>query len=159
MQITINEDDPFDLRKSVLSCAEMQSLKKKSSKVLDFYLKQNELILEYLTPPGAADKVNEVELVEYKIALYGSLAANMILFASQMAAAILSGSLVLFATTADAFMDLTSSTVLIYAGRLAGRDDYHNEYPAGKEKYKTAGIIVFSTLMSTLALQLLVNVG
>jgi cation diffusion facilitator family transporter len=88
--------------------------------------------------------------------MYGSLAANIFLFVCQLTAAILSGSLVFFATTADAFMDLASSSVLIYTGILASKEDYM-KYPTGKAKYKTAGIIIFSTLMCTLSLQIFVE--
>lgn len=97
--------------------------------------------------------VEETEVREYKIALYASLVANAVLFVLQLTSAILSGSLALFATAADAFMDLASTLVLIVAGRMSSKQDFVR-YPAGKSRFKTIGIILFATLMSTLSLQL-----
>jgi divalent metal cation (Fe/Co/Zn/Cd) transporter len=85
--------------------------------------------------------------------MFISLSANILLFVAQLTAALLSGSLTLFATTLDAFMDLASIFVLIFAGKLAASSNIH-KYPTGRTKYKTAGIIVFATLMATLSLQI-----
>ena len=93
--------------------------------------------------------------MKLKIAVYGSLIANILLFSLQLVAAIVSQSLSLLATTADAFMDLMSTIVLVIASRAALKENYLS-YPTGKSRYETAGIIVFATLMSTLSIQLIV---
>ena len=90
------------------------------------------------------------------MAIYGSLCANILLFGLQLVGAILSRSLSLFATTADAFMDVASNLVLVFASRLASSEN-QLMYPTGKARYETAGTIVFACLMSTLSVQLIVE--
>lgn len=60
-----------------------------------------------------------MHLNKLKIAVDGSMAVNIILFGLQLYAAISSGSLSLFATMADSFMDLLSNSILLFAGRAA----------------------------------------
>lgn len=125
----------------------------KPKNVMSFYEAQNELIDSFLADPEDEDDRDETEMIEYKLAMYGSFAVNICLFSVQLTAAILSKSLALLATTLDSFMDLASNMVLIYTGRLAASHNYL-VYPTGKGKYKTTGVIVFATLMGTLALQI-----
>eukprot|EP00842_Homolaphlyctis_polyrhiza_P005475 jgi/Hompol1/5929/HPOL_000994-RA len=68
----------------------------------------------------------------------------------------MSGSVSLLATTADAFMDIASGGVLVFASRIAAGGN-SMMYPTGRARYETAGIIVFATLMSTLSLQLIIE--
>lgn len=147
-------EDPLCLAPFIKTRYELQELAKKPNgkNIADFYRAQNDLIHSFLNTDTSFIR-DETQTREYSIAMFGSLAANCLLFVVQLTAAILSGSLALFATTADAFMDLASNVVLIGAGKLASRPNYLL-YPAGKNRYKTAGIIVFATLMSTLSLQL-----
>ena len=140
--------DPLNLKKFKVDLGLL-----KSSELRAFYKEQNDLIDSFLANPEDEDDRNEIDVPEYKIAMYGSFSANVVLFSLQLTAAILSKSLALLATTLDAFMDLASGIVLLYTGRLAASHNYL-AYPTGKGKYKTAGIIVFSTLMGTLALQI-----
>ena len=148
--------DPLSLKRYQLDDQELSSLKKSNPKVVEFYKRQNELIETLIAPPGQIPHGEEERLVKLKIAVYGSFAANVVLFALQLTAAILSSSLALFATTADAFMDLASATVLVYTNRLASQDEYL-VYPTGKSRFETAGIIVFATLMATLSIQIVVT--
>jgi hypothetical protein len=147
-------EDPFRLSTFIKSKKDLDSLK--SRKLKEFYKDQNEIIETFLNPPGSIHVEEETTLLPYKIAVYGSFGANCTLFALQLTAAILSGSLALLATTADAMMDVASSSVLIIAGVMASKSNYI-KYPTGKQKYKTIGIIVFSTLMATLSIQLIVE--
>ncbi|TPX38129.1 hypothetical protein SmJEL517_g00166 [Synchytrium microbalum] len=160
---TSAQQDPLFLRKSLKSAAELAQLRKtgpNGRKLSAFYEAQNELIEELLSPvedkSDAAVAAEEERLLKLKIAVYGSLGANVFLFCLQLAAAILSGSLALFATMADAFMDLASSIVLVYAGHAAAGSN-EMKYPTGKAKFETAGIIVFSSLMATVSVQLIVE--
>lgn len=132
---------------------DLKQLSGKSKEVKGFYEAQNELIDSFLADPEEEDDRDEIEMIEYKLAMYGSFSVNICLFALQLTAAILSKSLALLATTLDSFMDLASNLVLIYTGRLAASHNYL-VYPTGKGKYKTAGVIVFATLMGTLSLQI-----
>ncbi|KAI8579099.1 hypothetical protein K450DRAFT_243850 [Umbelopsis ramanniana AG] len=128
-----------------------------SRRVQKFYREQNSLIDEMLGPlnPESAED-EEKRLLKLKIAVYGSVVANVALFALQLAAALLSGSLSIFATMADAFMDLLSSAVLLWATRQAARPNLM-KYPAGKARMETAGIIVFACLMTCVAIFLIIE--
>ncbi|KAJ3172231.1 hypothetical protein HDU88_007049 [Geranomyces variabilis] len=150
--------DPLQLAQRKLSKPDVAALAKKNRKLSEFYERQNDLIDTLLRPPAEIEDEDgeEHRLVKLKIAIYGSLVANICLFALQLVAAVVSGSLALFATTADAFMDLASSLVLIYATRAA-RGQNAIKYPTGKTRVETAGILVFSIMMGTLSIQLMIE--
>lgn len=85
-----------------------------------------------------------------KIAIYGSVAANILLFALQLVAAVTSGSLSIFSTMADAFMDLLSSVVLMWASRQAAKINL-TKYPAVKYiRYATIYSFSFTNYFSAL---------
>ncbi|CAO3637568.1 unnamed protein product [Cunninghamella blakesleeana] len=154
-------DNPLLLKTSKKTEADLKLLKQKGSskKVRQFYRDQNDLIDTMLGPLNAMDEEEqEKQLLKLKIAIYGSVLANIILFALQLVAAVTSGSLSIFATMADAFMDLLSSMILMWTSRLAAKAD-HTKYPAGRARMETAGIIVFSCLMACLALFLIIESG
>ncbi|KAI1772305.1 hypothetical protein F4818DRAFT_182044 [Hypoxylon cercidicola] len=124
-----------------------------------FYTRQNELIDQFL---GADDEerlqVEEDARVAPKIkfAVNASFTVNFCLFVIQMYAAVSTGSLSLFATAADAFMDLVSSFVMLITSRLAARASVY-KYPVGRTRIETIGIILFCALMTTVAIQLLIE--
>ncbi|KAI2472920.1 hypothetical protein F4781DRAFT_293753 [Annulohypoxylon bovei var. microspora] len=124
-----------------------------------FYSRQNELIDQFL---GADDEerlqVEEDARVAPKIkfAVNASFTVNFCLFVIQLYAAISTGSLSLFATAADAFMDLVSSFVMLITSRMAARASVY-KYPVGRTRIETIGIILFCALMTTVAIQLLVE--
>ncbi|KAI1387268.1 uncharacterized protein F4822DRAFT_277886 [Hypoxylon trugodes] len=128
-------------------------------KLKKFYSRQNELIDQFL---GADDEerlqVEEDARVAPKIkfAVNASFTVNFCLFVIQLYAAISTGSLSLFATAADAFMDLVSSFVMLITSRMAARASVY-KYPVGRTRIETIGIILFCALMTTVAIQLLVE--
>ncbi|KAJ2904670.1 uncharacterized protein MKZ38_007411 [Zalerion maritima] len=128
-------------------------------KIHKFYTRQNELIDKLM---GADDEerqgVEETARVAPKIkfAVYASFGVNFCLFIIQMYAAISTGSLALFATAADAFMDLVSSFVMLITSRLAARPSIY-KYPVGRRRIETIGIILFCALMTTVAIQLIIE--
>jgi hypothetical protein len=91
-----------------------------------------------------------------KFAVNASFVVNFFLFIIQMYAAISTGSLSLFATAADAFMDLVSSCVMLITSRMAARPSVY-KYPVGRTRIETIGIIMFCCLMTTVAIQLIVS--
>ncbi|KAI7877146.1 cation efflux protein [Lichtheimia hyalospora FSU 10163] len=128
-----------------------------SKKVQKFYREQNDLIDNMLSPLNPIDEEDEQrQMLKVKIAVYGSGMANVVLFALQLVAAVSSGSLSIFATMADSFMDLLSSVVLMWAARQVSRPN-PIKYPAGKERMETAAIMVFSCLMSCVAIFLIIE--
>ncbi|KAI8141049.1 hypothetical protein BJV82DRAFT_519139 [Fennellomyces sp. T-0311] len=116
--------------------------RKPSRKVRKFYRQQNNLIDHILGPLNPIDEEEEQrQMLKVKIAVYGSGIANVMLFVLQMIAAISSGSLAIFATMADAFMDLLSSIVMMWAARQISKPNLV-KYPAGKDRMETAAIMV-----------------
>ncbi|KAI5783565.1 cation efflux family-domain-containing protein [Geopyxis carbonaria] len=93
--------------------------------------------------------------VRFLIAVHGSLAANILLAALQMYAAISSGSLSLFATMADSIFDPLSNLLLVFSHRAVNKVD-SNRFPSGKARLETAGNIGFSFLMIAVSLILIV---
>ncbi|KAJ3357842.1 hypothetical protein HDU83_002970 [Entophlyctis luteolus] len=128
--------------------------RKKAAAVAGFYERQNHLIEVLLEPVGTVANDDEHEkLLKVKIAIYGSLLANLLLFCLQLFAAVSSSSLSLFATMADSFMDLMSNLVLVFANLTAAKRNLQR-YPAGKKRFETAGI-VGCCAMGALSVQLI----
>ena len=135
--------DPLNLTRFVVDALP------KNAKLRNFYNRQNELIDSLISPSLTTDDFN------YNL-VYCTLAANICLVCLQLTAAIISKSLVLFATTADAFMDVVSQFVMLYTVHLSVQKNYI-EYPIGKSRYETTGIIIFSSLMATVSFQIIIT--
>ncbi|KAJ3400909.1 hypothetical protein HDV05_000761, partial [Chytridiales sp. JEL 0842] len=156
--------DPFNLLSRKIPDAELQkwrkdySLKGHRRKLYEFYTRQNELIDDLLSPIGEEMDTEEEakQLVKLQIAIWGSAGVNVLLMGLQLYAAISSGSLALFATMADAFMDLASSAVILFTTIAASKKDLY-KFPTGKRRFETAGIIVFSCIMGALSVQLIIE--
>lgn len=129
--------------------------KRNARKLRGFYENQNAAIERMLKPveEHRADARQEQgeDLLKYRIAVYGSLAANVVLTAVQLYAAISSGSLSLFTTMADAVFDPLSTLALIFSNRAIKRVD-PRRFPAGKARLETVGNIVFCFLMTSVSL-------
>ncbi|KAI8872724.1 hypothetical protein GQ42DRAFT_119009 [Ramicandelaber brevisporus] len=170
---TSGRHDPLQLARHRLSDDAVAEAKRRGGKKLaKFYENQNELIDDLLTPLLDADadddeldeKAAEMRAADSKrqlalrIAVNGSFAANVMLFILQVYAAVSSGSLSLFATMADSFMDLLSSAILWYANRAASeKNTNYLKYPVGRSRMETTGIIIFACLMSTVSVQLIIE--
>ncbi|KAJ2703420.1 hypothetical protein H4218_000294 [Coemansia sp. IMI 209128] len=154
------ERDPLGLRSKLV-----ENLDAYHQKTREFYARQNDFIEQCLSSMNQSDALRqrrEAELraqdVKVRIASYGSLIANIVLFGLQLYTAISSKSLALFATMADSFMDLLSSATLVYAGWVTRyRADNSYKYPVGKRRTLGVGIVIFSTLMAGLSIQLLIE--
>ncbi|KAH0493661.1 hypothetical protein TgHK011_000318 [Trichoderma gracile] len=168
------ESDPYGLSFSYKTDTDLDQIKANSSrkrdgpngdkklgpksdhrKVRGFYENQNATIERMLK--SVEDHREEARIeqgedkLKFKIAIYGSLAANIVLTALQLYAAITSGSLSLFTTMADAVFDPLSTLALILSNRAIRRVD-PRRFPAGKARLETVGNIVFCFLMSAVAL-------
>lgn len=127
-------------------------------RVQGFYNRQNETIERLLKSveehvADAKQEQGEDEL-KYKIAVWGSFIANIILCALQLYGAITSNSLSLFTTMADAIFDPLSNVTLIITNRAIKRVD-PARFPSGKARLETVGNIVFCFLMSSVSLILI----
>lgn len=130
-------------------------------KIKKYYTRQNAIIDQYLQSNdeeslAAQDFKKNGPKVKWAVNL--SFMVNFVLFIIQMYAAVSTGSLSLFATAADAFMDLVSSIVMLVTSRMAARPKPH-KYPVGRRRIETIGIILFCALMTTVAIQLIIESG
>jgi cation diffusion facilitator family transporter len=120
-----------------------------------FYQAQNETIERLLKSVeehcAEARQEQGEDHLKFKIAVWGSLVANIILTGLQLYAAISSGSLSLFTTMADAIFDPLSNVTLILTNRAVRRVD-PARFPSGKARLETVGNIVFCFLMTAVSL-------
>ncbi|KAK4241271.1 hypothetical protein C8A03DRAFT_30616 [Achaetomium macrosporum] len=120
-----------------------------------FYQAQNETIERLLKSVeehrAEARQEHGEDHLKFKIAVWGSLVANIVLTALQLYAAVSSGSLSLFTTMADAIFDPLSNVTLILTNRAVRRVD-PARFPSGKARLETVGNIVFCFLMTAVSL-------
>lgn len=126
-----------------------------SRKLQGFYETQNENIQRMLKPVeehvGAARELHSENSLKYKIAVYASFAANIILCVVQVYGASSSGSLSLFTTMADAIFDPMSNLTLLLCNKAVNRIDVR-KFSAGKARIETAGNFCFCFLMAAVSL-------
>ncbi|KAI1913825.1 hypothetical protein LOZ58_000231 [Ophidiomyces ophidiicola] len=161
-----NAQDPLSLgqhKKTTLSRSSIKATYPTGNhrKIHKYYTRQNALIDQFLQSNdeeslAAQDFQKNGAKVKWAVNL--SFMVNFCLFIIQMYAAISTGSLSLFATAADAFMDLVSSIVMLITSRMAARPKPH-KYPVGRRRIETVGIILFCALMTTVAIQLIIESG
>ncbi|EEP80306.1 conserved hypothetical protein [Uncinocarpus reesii 1704] len=161
-----NSQDPFSLSRHKKSTLSRSSIKAdyptgNHRKIHKYYTRQNALIDQFLQSNdeetlAAQDFEKNGSKVKWAVNL--SFMVNFCLFIIQMYAAVSTGSLSLFATAADAFMDLVSSIVMLITSRMAARPKPH-KYPVGRRRIETMGIILFCALMTTVAIQLIIESG
>ncbi|PMD47491.1 hypothetical protein L207DRAFT_628126 [Hyaloscypha variabilis F] len=147
------EDDDNNKRKAILKVPSHG----KARRIKKYYNRQNALIDAYLN--SADEEAAEAEDTvqngwKVKLAINGSFSVNFFLFIIQMYAAISTGSLSLFGTAADAFMDLVSSIVMLITSKLAAKPNIR-KFPVGRKRVETVGIILFCALMTTVAVELI----
>ncbi|KAJ1506897.1 hypothetical protein HMI54_004707, partial [Coelomomyces lativittatus] len=128
-----------------------------AKKVFQFYQHQNEVIDDFLRPLDSSSGTMLDDLGESKkitFAIRASLGVNVLLFCLQAAAAIFSQSLSLFATATDSFMDLFSGIILVLADWTSSKQNIL-DYPTGKKRYQTVGLICFASVMFMASIELL----
>ncbi|KAL1957243.1 hypothetical protein VTO42DRAFT_6149 [Malbranchea cinnamomea] len=164
------ENDPFQLSTKIKSDAEIDGIqantarrrihphapssKNSRARLQTFYRDQNANIERLLKPVDehirAAREYNTQNQLKYRIAVYGSFAANVVLAVLQVYAAVASRSLSLFTTMADAIFDPMSNLTLLLCHKAVQRVD-PRKFPAGKARIETAGNICFCFLMTAVS--------
>ncbi|KAJ4306551.1 hypothetical protein N0V88_001355 [Collariella sp. IMI 366227] len=164
-------NDPYGLSQRYKTASELAEIKANTSRKRDaarqprkatmarrlegFYQAQNETIERLLKSVeehcAEARQEQGDDHIKFKIAVWGSLVANVVLAGLQLYAAISSGSLSLFTTMADAIFDPLSNVTLILTNRAVRRVD-PNRFPSGKARLETVGNIVFCFLMTAVSL-------
>lgn len=131
----------------------------KSDGVEEFYKGQNGTIRAMLKSVDEHEQevkdTHGANNLMYAICVKGSLGANVVLSALQLYAAIASGSLSLFVTMADSVFDPLSGFMLYMSHRAVDKVD-PRKYPSGRARISTAGNIVFSFIMFSVSLVLIV---
>lgn len=173
-----HENDPYRLSSKLKTASEIKLIRANTSRKRDgygpittnkaatkarklqhFYENQNENIERWLRPVDEhvrlAKEFEGDNQLKFKIAVQGSFAANIILAALQLYAAISSSSLSLFTTMADAIFDPLSNVTLIICHRAVKKVD-PRRFPSGKARIETAGNIVFCFLMTAVSFILIV---
>ncbi|TQV99160.1 hypothetical protein V2A60_004654 [Cordyceps javanica] len=166
------ESDPFGLSSSYKTDSDLEQIKANSSrkrgggklnpapkldarKVRGFYHNQNAAIKRMLKSVeehrAEARQEQGDDQLQFRIAIWGSFAANIILAILQLYAAISSGSLSLITSMADAVFDPLSNLTLILSNRAIKRVD-PRRFPAGKARLETVGNILFCMLMTSVSL-------
>lgn len=132
---------------------------KKAAGLDKYYETQNQSIHTMLKSVDEHEKESEEthgrHSLMYAICVKGSLVANILLSGLQLYGAISSGSLSLFTTMADSVFDPLSGVMLFMAHRAVDRVD-ERRYPSGRARISTAGNIVFSFIMFSVSLVLIV---
>lgn len=154
-----NDRDPLLLKSKLQSEESITELRRrksgKSRKNLgSFYSRQNAQIESLLK--SMDDHIQDFAEEEdsnrsaIRIAIWGSLAANICLAILQIYAAVSSLSLSFFATAIDAVFDPMANLVLNYCHRKAKTVDLQ-KYPSGGSKFETIGDIVYSGVMGSVS--------
>lgn len=143
-----NDDGP--------GCApRLPAIRSNARKIQGFYENQNAAIERMLksVEEHRAEARQEAgdDQLKFRIAVWGSFAANVVLSGLQLYAAISSGSLSLFTTMADSVFDPLSNLTLILSNRAIARVD-PRRFPAGKARLETVGNIIFCFLMISVSL-------
>ena len=174
-----DSNDPYSLRRGLKTLDEIDTIQANTSrkrtgcvpvsqpkelirahKIKGFYEAQNERIEKLLKPVDEHVRLAKEEqgsdALQFKIAVQGSLAANVILAGLQLYAASTSGSLSLITTMADSVFDPLSNVTLILCNRAVKRVD-PRRFPSGKARIETSGNIAFCFLMTAVSLIIIVE--
>lgn len=167
------DNDPYDLGSRYKSTQEIEAIRANTSrkrdgcgpitltknassanKIQGFYRAQNENIERLLKPVDSHREEARQDAsdnhLKFKIAVWGSFIANVILAGLQLYGAIASGSLSLFTTMADAIFDPLSNVTLILTNRAVSRVD-PRRFPSGKARLETVGNIAFCFIMCSVS--------
>ena len=167
------DNDPYDLGSRYKSTQEIEAIRANTSrkrdgcgpiiltkdassakKIQGFYRAQNENIERLLKPVDSHREEARQDAsdnhLKFKIAVWGSFIANVILAGLQLYGAIASGSLSLFTTMADAIFDPLSNVTLILPNRAVSRVD-PRRFPSGKARLETVGNIAFCFIMCSVS--------
>lgn len=160
--MTPPEEDPLNLKQFKTTIIEQKNQWIPFSgdeKISGFYKQQNEMIEGFLSS-GDEERLKAEDEAQnggkVKLAVRASFVVNFCLFIIQLYAAVSTGSLALFATAADAFMDLVSSIVMLVTSRMSSRPKPY-KYPVGRRRVETMGVIMFCALMTIVAVELIIE--
>ena len=154
---SVTAHDPYNLSSKLV---DERRLSGDNKELLRFYQHQNAKIKDMLTSVDqhrlAADEAESDKSLKIRIAIYGSLAANLLLAGLQLYGAVSSGSLALFAAMVDSIFDPVSNLIMLYCHRSAKKHD-ERKWPSGKARLTTVGNLCFCAIMSCASAILIVE--
>ncbi|XP_028773331.1 zinc transporter 1 isoform X3 [Neltuma alba] len=133
---------------------------RKQRKVAEYYKNQERLLegfneMDTMNETGffpgslTEDEMKQLAKRE-RVAVHVSNFANLVLFSAKVYASVMSQSLAVIASTLDSLLDLLSGLILWFTSHaMKNPNQYH--YPIGKKRMQPVGIIVFASVMATLA--------
>lgn len=128
---------------------------KHQNRMLEEFGKLDEMLLvDKLDSPGTQGKVEAITKWE-TFAINISNIANFSIFVATVFVAAVSGSLALIASALDSLLDLLSGLILWFTSMKMRNPNPHT-YPIGKQRMQPVGILVFSTVMASLGLQVVI---
>ena len=133
------------------------------SRTKDFYRNQNEEVLAYRRiaevmsggGPSQEDRQTIVQRAERNVS-YVSSGVNFILLIALILAVAFSGSLSLIASVLDSSLDMLSGIIMLLTAAAKRRVNLYR-YPQGRERIEPVGVLVFSAIMGTASLMLIIK--
>ncbi|CAE6502101.1 unnamed protein product [Rhizoctonia solani] len=164
------------------SCEELASIKNKA--VREFYEKQNQTLSKFaevdellsgelvhhvlysfenpsettrLLSPDVSKREKEKERL-IQLAINLNFALNVVLLSGKGVAVLLSGSVSIWASFVDSFMDFLSTVIVIWTTYVISSskkkgDQGRKKYPTGKQRMEPLGVVIFSVFMIAMFLQ------
>ncbi|KAB1216874.1 Metal tolerance protein 10 [Morella rubra] len=150
---------------SGFGCGHLLETHRRERKLAAFYKRQEEILegfnevdsfTELGKLPGRSSTEDEMEQVarSERLAIHASNVANMVIFIAKVFASSQSRSLAVIASTLDSFLDLLSGFILWFTSNAMKKPNKYS-YPIGKNRMQPVGIVVFSSVMATLGLQIM----
>lgn len=135
-----------------------------SKKAREFYESQNESITAYeeadmlmenkepAMSKAASDRQRKLE----NAAVYLTFGANVCLLVILLISVILSGSIAIVASVIDSSLDIFSGLIIVFTN-IARKRFNRYKYPQGRERLEPVGVLVFSAVMGTASLILVIE--
>eukprot|EP00835_Amoeboradix_gromovi_P001432 NODE_65_length_23997_cov_0.327601.p4 type:complete len:406 gc:universal NODE_65_length_23997_cov_0.327601:21660-20443(-) len=151
----------FDPLNYLRSPAELVAIS--SKKLQQFYKDQNSVLYKYQRLLGKLGYVdlsvhesNEMNKEHAKWLIYISFLVTITIFVGMVILAISSKSLAILAASLDAVLDLVSTSILFITHRVMSKRNQY-AYPIGRSRVENIGIILYSSVMSTFAIQVMIE--
>ncbi|XP_055998735.1 uncharacterized protein LOC125664063 [Ostrea edulis] len=154
LEKSINYEKDLDL---FLRSKGVHKERRVSSGSRKFYEYQDKLIEGYEeVAKNSNDKYTRLRKLQKKTNLYAkiSFAANLILLAAKLVAAVLSGSMAIISSLVDSVVDLASGIVVWVTTRAVRKTDSF-KYPNGRHLLEPLAVILLSVIMGMASLQLI----
>lgn len=138
---------------------------KLTKRAQEFYFNQNQEIDgfdEVETILNSATRIEDAQIAldhlkkQEKIVIWLSFGVNCLLIISLILAVAFSGSIAIIASLIDSSLDLLSSVIMIVTNRAKNKVNRY-KYPQGRERLEPVGILIFSAVMGTASLLLIIE--